>query len=157
MSGRLTTVPQTLTAAMAYVREHHRHHRTPQGGLFAVGCADESGKLVGVAIVGRPVARGLQDGRTAEVTRVATDGTANACSILYAACWRAARAIGYQRLVTYTLASEGGASLRATGFRLVGRVTGRQWSCPSRPRSKNAVIDKQRWELPARAEAGKEE
>ena len=93
--------------AKAYVKEHHRHHAPPLSGLFAVAVAE--GEVVrGVAIVGRPVARGNADGWTAEVTRVATDGARNACSMLSGACWRAARALGYRRLVTYTLESEGG-------------------------------------------------
>lgn len=112
MSLRL--LPCTLTDAAAFVRQHHRHHRPPQGGLFAVAVGDDV--VRGVAIVGRPVARGLQDGWTAEVTRLATDGTRNACSMLYGACWRAARSLGWRRLVTYTLPSEGG------GFPARGRL-----------------------------------
>jgi hypothetical protein len=84
----------------------------------------------GVAIVGRPVARGADDGWTAEVTRCCTDGARNACSMLYAAAWRAVRALGYRKLITYTLAAEGGGSLRAAGFKVVGEVAGRSWSCP---------------------------
>lgn len=100
-----------------------------------------------MAIVGRPVARGLQDGWTAEVTRVATDGTPNAPSALYGACWRVARALGYRRLVTYTLATEPGTSLRAAGWRVVGEVRGRSWSCASRPRVDRAPAqEKLRWE-----------
>jgi len=129
--------PLTLTEAYAFVRLHHRHHLPPQGGLFAIAAADETG-VRGVAIVGRPVARLNQDGFTAEVTRVATDGAANACSMLYAACWRAARAMGYRRLITYTLQSEPGTSLRAAGWKVIGEVTARSWSTPSRPR-----VDKQ--------------
>lgn len=104
----------------------------------------------GVAIVGRPVARGADDGWTAEVTRCCTDGARNACSMLYAAAWRAVRALGYRKLITYTLAAEGGGSLRAAGFRVVGEVAGRSWSCPSRPRVDTVPHqDKLRWELAA--------
>lgn len=146
----LSLVPVTIRDARAYVEAQHRHHRAPVGGLFAVGVAGEGGGLVGVALVGRPVARGLQDGLTAEVTRVATDGTRNACSMLYGACWRAARALGYRRLVTYTLASEGGASLRASGYRVVGETRGGSWSCPSRPRvDRHPLQRKLRWEASA--------
>ena len=134
---KLFLSPITLTEAMQFVRLHHRHHLPPQGGLFAIACADETG-VRGVAIVGRPVARLNQDGFTAEVTRVATDGAANACSMLYAASWRAARAMGYRRLITYTLQSEPGTSLRAAGWKVIGEVTARSWSTPSRPR-----VDKQ--------------
>lgn len=142
----LELVPMSLSDAAEFCSQHHRHHKPPVGGLFAVGVA--AGELVrGVAIVGRPVARGNQDGWTAEVTRVATDGARNACSMLYAACWRAARALGYRKLITYTLASESGASLRAAGWRTVGEVRGRTWSCPSRPRvDRHPLQDKLRWE-----------
>lgn len=144
MSLRL--LPCTLTDAAAFVRQHHRHHRPPQGGLFAVAVGDDV--VRGVAIVGRPVARGLQDGWTAEVTRLATDGARNACSMLYGACWRAARALGWRRLVTYTLPSEGGASLRAAGWRLIGEAGGGSWSCESRPRvDRHPTQTKLRWEV----------
>jgi hypothetical protein len=103
----LQLCPVTLREARAWVTEHHRHHEAPVGGLFAVGVMSGP-SIVGVAIVGRPVARMLVDDFTAEVTRCCTDGSRNACSMLYRACWRAARALGYQRLVTYTLEQEGG-------------------------------------------------
>jgi len=147
--NRLELVPCTISDASAFVAQHHRHHKPPQGGLFAVavGFGEE---VVGVAIVGRPVARGLGDGWTAEVTRLATTGERNACSMLYRAAWRACRALGYRRLVTYTLASEAGSSLRGAGFAEVGRVTGRSWSCPSRPRvDKHPTQEKIRWEVSA--------
>ena len=114
----LSLCPITLCEAFLFVRRHHRHHRPPQGGLFAVACTLEgSDEVCGVAIVGRPIARRLDDGWTAEVTRCCTDGSRNACSMLYGAAWRACRALGYRRLVTYTLPEEGGCSLRGAGPR----------------------------------------
>lgn len=155
----LSLAPVSVSDACEFVDQHHRHHRPPPGGLFAVGVA--RGELVlGVAIVGRPVARNLDDGWTAEVTRCAVrtdlDGAAdqlrltrNACSMLYSACWRAARALGFRRVITYTLASESGGSLRAAGWRVVGQVRGRSWHCPSRPRvDRHPLQDKLRWEAP---------
>lgn len=127
--------PVTLKEATAFVKRHHRHHRPPQGGLFAIGVADEGAvEPNGVAIVGRPVARMADDGWTAEVTRLCTDGSRNACSMLYRACWRAAKAMGYRRLITYTLPEEGGASLRGSGAKLLGEAGGGRWSRESRPR-----------------------
>lgn len=127
--------------------EKHRHHQPPPGGLFAIGCSDST-SIVGVAIVGRPVARGNANGWTAEVTRCCTDGSRNACSMLYGACWRAARALGYRRLLTYTLPEEGGGSLRGAGFRLIGERGGGSWDCPSRPRvDKHPLQVKLLWEL----------
>lgn len=144
----LSIVPMTLREARAFVDEHHRHHRAPQGGLFAVGAADAGGGIVGVAIVGNPVARKLNDGWTAEVTRLCTLGGRNACSMLYAACWRAARAMGYRKLVTYTLPEEGGASLRAAGWRCLGEAGGGSWSRRSRPRvDLHPTQVKLRWEV----------
>lgn len=138
--------PITLREARAYVAKEHRHHKPPQGGLFAVGACDGN-KVRGVAIVGKPVARMLNDGWTAEVTRLATDGTRNACSLLYGACWRAARALGYRKLVTYTLPEEGGASLRASGFKLIGEAGGGTWSRKDRPRvDTHPTQGKLRWE-----------
>jgi hypothetical protein len=116
---------------------------------FAIGAHDGDG-VVGVAIVGRPVARGLDDGWTAEVLRVCTLGAQNACSLLYAACWRACRAMGYRKLITYTLKSEPGTSLRAAGWRVVGEVTRRSWHTPSRPRvDRDERQERFRWEVAA--------
>lgn len=144
MSLRL--VPVTLREAAAVVGRIHRHHRAPTGGLFAVGVADET-DVRGVAIVGRPLARKLADGWTAEVLRVATDGARNACSMLLGAAWRAARALGYRRLVTYTLPEEGGASLRGAGWRCVGEAGGGSWSREQRPRvDLHPTQTKIRWE-----------
>ncbi|WP_030237885.1 XF1762 family protein [Streptomyces sp. NRRL S-350] len=133
---RLRIRPLSFAAACAFVTEHHRHHAPPQGHKFSLAVvAEPDDQVVGVAIVGRPVARPFDDGLTLEVTRVATDGTANACSALYGAAWRTARAAGYQRLVTYTQEEESGASLRAAGWRLVARRRPRPgWNVPSRPR-----------------------
>ena len=140
--------PITLREARAFVSRVHRHHKAPQGGLFAVA-ASEGEEVVGVAIVGRPVARMLNDGWTAEVVRLATTGARNACSMLYAAAWRAARALGYRRLVTYTLPEEGGASLRASGWRLIGEAGGGTWNRKGRPRvDLHPTQAKFRWEMP---------
>jgi hypothetical protein len=145
----LTLCPITLTDAIEFVRRHHRHHKPPRGGLFAVACGDEA-SVRGVAIIGRPVARKLQDGWTAEVTRLATDGTRNACSMLYGAAWRACRALGYRRLVTYTLKSEPGTSLAAAGWKLIGESGGGSWSRDQRPRiDKHPIGLKLRWEASA--------
>lgn len=139
--------PITIGEAQRFVELHHRHHGAPVGGLFAVAVSvDES--VRGVAIIGRPVARMLQDGWTAEVTRLCTLGDKNACSMLYAASWRAARALGYRRLITYTLESEGGTSLRASGWRLVGAAGGGSWSRKNRPRVDTHPLEqKQLWEV----------
>ena len=149
---RLEIVPCTLRAANTYVKENHRHHKPPQGARFALAVADESGELRGVAMVGTPVARMLNDGWTAEVVRVATDGCPNACSALYGAAWRAARALGYKRLITYTLQEEGGASLRGAGWTCIGEAGGGSWSRKSRPRvDEHPLQVKMRWERKERA------
>ena len=138
--------PCTLRAARIFINEHHRHHKAPQGGLFAVAVA-EGEDVVGVCIIGKPVARMLNDGFTAEVTRVCTTGQANTCSKLYGAAWRAAKALGYRRLVTYTLESEGGASLRAGGWQITGKSRGGSWSRDHRARVDEHPLDpKLRWE-----------
>lgn len=129
----LLLVPLTQQEAARFIAAHHRHHRPPRGDVIRVGVAAD-GALVGVATAGRPVSRHLDDGRTLEVTRVATDGTRNACSALYGAIRRAAVALGYVRLVTYTLADEDGASLRASGWTDEGEAGGGSWSRASRSR-----------------------
>lgn len=143
----LRIIPLHLREANALVERLHRHHRPVPGAKFAVGAA-AGDVVVGCAIVGRPVSRALDDGMTLEVLRVATDGTRNACSLLYGACWRAARALGYIRLGTYTLPEEGGASLRASGWRCLGQAGGGSWSCASRPRvDMHPLQVKLRWEV----------
>ena len=136
--------PITLKEAMRFVDLHHRHHKAPQGGLFAIGL-EENGGVIGVAIVGRPVARMLDNGYTAEITRLCVlDGFPNACSMLYSACWRAARAMGYHRLITYILKSESGSSLYAANFRLVGECGGGTWNRTSRPRVDTHPIEQKK-------------
>lgn len=125
-------VPVSLAEANQFVSEHHRHHGPVVGHKFSIGATDGE-KIVGVCIVGRPVSRHLDDGLTLEVTRLCTDGTRNACSILYAAAWRAARAMGYKRLVTYILDTENGASLRAAGWKCIGKAGGLRWTGKRRP------------------------
>lgn len=138
--------PITRDDAKDYVREHHRHHGPPVGALWHHAVHDENGVVVGVAIVGRPVARELDDGLTVEVTRLCTDGTPNACSMLYGAARRTADAKGYRRGLTYILSSENGASLRAAGYRFLWHVKGRSWDTPSRRRvDKHPTEDKDAW------------
>lgn len=147
MSLRL--IPSTVKAACREVARLHRHHKPPAGGLFAVAVAcTKRAEIVGVAIAGRPVARGLDDGVTVEVTRVATDGSRNACSMLYGAIRRAAVALGYARAVTYTLESEAGSSLKASGWKLDTTTRGGSWDCESRPRTdKHPTCPKLRWSV----------
>lgn len=145
----LDLVPMTITDAKAYITRVHRHHKAPQGGLFAIGAARD-GEVVGVVVVGRPVARNAADTWTAEVTRLASDGSRNVCSLLYGAAWRAARAMGYRRLITYTLTSEPGTSLRAAGWRLVGETSGGSWDREARPRvDRHPLEPKFKWEAAA--------
>ena len=108
----LTLQPVSLAEANAFVALHHRHHKPVRGHKYSLGCFT-GGQLVGVAITGRPVSRYLDDGLTLEVNRLCTDGTRNACSFLYGAAARAAKAMGYRKIITYILDTEDGASLRA--------------------------------------------
>jgi len=145
----LRVVPCQLDEANAFIREHHRHHGTVVGHKYSIACADESG-VVGVAVVGRPVSRMLDDGFTLEVTRLATDGTRNACSILYSAAWRAAKAMGYRRIVTYILSEESGSSLGATGWKCIAETSGGSWDRQNRPRvDKHPTQAKMRYEMSA--------
>jgi len=129
------------------VNRHHRHLRAPLGSILCVAVATDDNIIRGVAIIGRPISRILADGWTAEVSRVATDGTKNACSALYGAAWRAVRALGYNQIVTYTLPSESGTSLRAAGWVCVGKSKGYSWARKGRPRvDVNPGQVKLRWE-----------
>ena len=128
----LELVPITLKEANFFVEQHHRHHKPVTGHKFSIAASDGE-KIVGVAIVGRPVSRYLDDGWTLEVNRLCTDGTKNACSFLYSAAWRAAKNMGYKKLITYILQSENGASLKASGWKCVGEAGGKRWTGKRRP------------------------
>lgn len=112
----MRVVPITLKQAKDFVTSFHRHNKAPVGHKFSIGLANDNGELIGVATAGRPVARALDDGLTIEVNRTCTLGDRNANSMLYGAVWRAAKAMGYTRIITYTQADESGESLRAAGF-----------------------------------------
>lgn len=157
MSAEL--VPITLREAHAFVELHHRHHGPDRGGRWAIGAARD-GNVVAVAVVGRPKARMLDDGYTAEVTRlcsidevrvVDSDGKEHAgsvCSMLYAAAWRCWRAMGGRKLVTYTLPGEGGMSLRGAGWTCIGTAGGGGWDRKERPRvDTHPTQEKLRWEV----------
>ena len=130
----LTLVPMTLKTANAFVAAHHRHHKPVAGQKFSLGC-ELNGVLVGVAIVGRPVSRYLDDGKTLEVTRLCSTGEKNVCSFLYGAAARAAKALGYEKIITYTLDTEPGVSLRASGWTCAGTAGGLCWTGKRHPAS----------------------
>lgn len=127
MTAMMEIRPCDFITAKNFVRENHRHNKPPVGHKFSIACYIGE-RLCGVAMVGRPVSRAMDDGRTLEINRCCTDGTRNACSMLYAASCRAAKAMGYKRIVTYTRESENGASLRASGFKCEGQAGGTQWT-----------------------------
>lgn len=130
----LTLVPISLAEANSFVAAWHRHHKPVGGHKFSIGCKTD-GRLVGVVIVGRPVSRYLDDGQTLEVNRLCTTGAKNACSFLYAAAARAAKAMGYRKIITYTLDTESGVSLRAVGWRCAGQAGGTAWTGTRKPKT----------------------
>lgn len=145
----LTLVPVSFKDASDFIGGWHRHNRPPIGHKFSIGVSDAERRLVGVAMIGRPVARSYDDGLTLEVIRTATDGTKNANSMLYGAAWRASKALGYGRLITYTQATENGSSLRAAGWQVIAERKSRHgWDAPSRPRDNSSYLASARtlWE-----------
>lgn len=131
MPPKLRLKPITQREARAFITLHHRHNGAPQGDVIRVGLVDKDGELRAVGTAGRPISATLQDGYTLEITRVCTLGDANACSRVYGALAKAAKALGYKRVYTYTLASEPGTSARCAGFELDGDVRERDWSTES--------------------------
>ncbi|MFI7639254.1 XF1762 family protein [Nonomuraea sp. NPDC049400] len=153
-TGRLTIVPIALRTARAFIAWSHRHLLPPRGAKFAIGVSTEDGTLVGVVTAGRPVSRVFDDGRTIEITRLATDGTPNACSALLGAAWRAAKAMGYRRLIIYTRADEPGTSLHAAGLcRVADHAASSGRNTPSRPRASHCAdgVAPVLWEITAGA------
>ncbi len=149
MSLRL--VPMTMVDAKRFVGTFHRHNRPPLGGIFSVGLCNND-TVIGCAIVGRPVARALDDGYTLEVTRtcVSEDAPKGSVSMLYGACRRAAAALGYNKIITNTLQTESGSSLRGAGWEQTAFLKARGgWTCPTRTRGAGTVdrTAKIRWEI----------
>jgi hypothetical protein len=158
----MKVTPISFRAACDFVQQLHRHNKPPRGHKFSVGLRNDAGELVGVAMAGRPIARHFDDGLTLEVNRTCTDGTKNANSMLYGAVWRAAKAMGYQRCITYTQADESGASLRAVGYVLVRELAARKsWADSSvkmramRDIQGNGGVERRLWEI-KRADAQEE-
>lgn len=148
----LRLVPVSLDVANEHVAAWHRHNAPVVQCIFRVGVASAEGVLRAVAIVESPKGRGNMDGDTLEVTRLASDGTKNACSMLYGACARAAFALGYRRVITYTQATEAGSSLRAAGYRVIAQRPARPgWDTVSRPRNNTHYksVQRQLWEAVA--------
>jgi hypothetical protein len=138
----LRVAPIYHSEANEWVRRWHRHNKPTLGAIFCVSVKDDNDAVRGVAIVGRPLARHLDDKETLEILRVATDGERNACSMLYGACRKIGRAMGYKRIVTYSLPEEGGASLRAAGYRFDGEAGGSGAMWGNRPnRAADAIGD----------------
>lgn len=138
--------PVELRQANEFIAQHHRHHKPVQGHRFSIG-VEKNGELVGVATVGRPVARRTPADKVLEVTRLCTNGTRNACSALYAAAARIGKELGYWKIQTFILDEETGASLRASGWQMDGVSPGGNWGVPSRPerRQDQPQGPKQRW------------
>ena len=139
--------PIDYQEACIFIKEHHRHHIPPQGWKFGIAVNDGE-KVVGVITIGRPVARNFDDGLTMEVTRCCTDGTKNAPSMLYGAACRAVFAMGYRRLITYTLQKEPGTSLKSANWRLVGTAGGGSWNGTRKRIDKHPTEQKLLWEAP---------
>lgn len=150
---KLTTIPVTNEAAKEYVETFHRHHGSSVQARFCLGAVDETGLVRAVVMVGRPVARLLDDGWTLEVNRLASDGCPNACSILYSAARRVAKEMGYRKLVTYIREDEPGTSLRAAGWKFEEAIRARSWNMPGRPRvDKTEIVRRGRWSVDLRHE-----
>lgn len=145
--SELFVLPLVRDEANAFISKHHRHHKPVVGYRFALGLADRDGLLRGVAVVSRPVSRGCPSRDVAEVTRLATDGTPNACSMLYGASARAAKAMGFRKIQTYVLDTEPGTSLRAAGWVREAVTKGGEWtrSDGSARRKDQPTTPKVRW------------
>ena len=141
----LVIKPIGLKEANEFVAQFHRHHKPTVGHKFSISCVDDD-RLCGVAICGRPVSRHLDDGKTLEINRLCTGGTRNACSILYGACARIAKNMGYEKIITYILKSENGSSLKASNFIYDGEAGGEMWTGKRSCRDNGVPKEKkQRW------------
>lgn len=144
----LQIVPISIKQANEYVAKWHRHNSPVRIARFALAVQGEDGNIHAVGIVGLPLARALMDGYIVEILRVASDGTRNTCSMLYGNCRKAAFALGFNRVITYNLHTESGASLKAAGFQLVCTTAGgKTWqNRPGRKHQQVVFSEKNRWE-----------
>lgn len=163
MSGRLTIRPATLREANNFVRRWHSHNKPVKGCMFAAACETRGRDVVGVAIVGRPIAPALQDGRTIEVTRVATPGLRadrrcwGAMSMLLRSVWQAAWALGVRRGVSYTRSDESGRGYEAAGWVAVATTRPEEWTggnksmrwLPGLYVPTTELVERVRWEAPS--------
>lgn len=150
---RLRVVPCPNERAKAFVDAFHRHHVSAMQARFCHAVVDENGNVRGVSMVGRPVARHLDNGWTLEVNRLCTDGTPNACSALYGAARRGGKALGYLKLITYIRSDEPGTSLKASGWVFEEEIRARSWDMPGRPRTdKTEIVRRGRWSVSLSAE-----
>lgn len=141
----MRVAPITFREASEYINKLHRHHRATIGCKFCICVIDDWGEIHGVAVCGRPVSRILDNGFTLEINRVCSDGTRNVCSMLYGACCRIAKEMGYREVITYTLVSEDGASLKASNFICEGEAGGKHWT-GSRNKGQDIPAEmKKRW------------
>ena len=140
--------PTTLKSANEFLKKYHRHSAPVTGGRFAI-MAELNGKIIGVGIAGRPISRHLDNGLTAEITRVCTDGTPNANSFIYGRMKRILQSMGYKKIITYTLASESGASLRAINAKIERTTKAEEWDRKARRRNSQAIYSepKYRWAI----------
>lgn len=145
MSSQFHTRPLSRNEVNDYINKYHRHHKAPVGYKFAIG-AERDKTLVGIVVVGRPVARNINASEVVEVTRLCTIGERNACSFLYAKAARIAREMGYKKIISYILETEEGTSLKAAGWKYEGLTNGGSWNTKTRPREDKAPIcKKQKW------------
>lgn len=140
----MKATPITLAQAKDFVGNFHRHHKAPVGHRFSVG-VENNGKLIGVVVVGRPVARKTPQYTVAEVTRLCTDGTKNACSFLYSVAARIAKEMGFSRIQTFILPTESGVSLKASGWKFDGVSHSASWQTRDNRRKDQPTEPKQRW------------
>ena len=148
MSKSLRVVPLTLKQANELVAQLHRHHKPVMGHRFSLGAMTETGALCAAVIVARPVARGVDWRTVAEVNRLVSDGTTNACSFLYGAAARVCREMGFAKIQTYLLDTEPAITMKASGWKLAAITAGGQWTGTNgKPRRQDQPTNpKQRWE-----------
>lgn len=144
----MRAVPLELKDANAFVAVHHRHNEPVKRDKWRFGVIDDNGKLIGVLHAAKPIARLLDDGKTIEIVRCCSDGTKNLCSFMLGRARRIAKAMGYNKMISYILESESGVSYKAAGWHKETDTRGHTWHTPGRPRTDTApTCDKQRWAL----------
>lgn len=136
-------IPLTLAQANSFAAKQRENYRPFRGRRFAIGCAMDE-KLVGIVILGKPVDEALDDGLTLAVNYIHATGGRTAYGMLYGAAARAAKALGYCRIIAFLPENISSSGLRAAGWKCAGPVESGKPQAPKKLRYEQRLMVRRR-------------